>query len=153
MTAGRVTALRTPPIALSTRSPHSWPWVLGYAVGITAVCEGIYHASKVLDDSVPVHLEVLLPAFVLGCMIARPAGQDPHKDDAREGHHEGPESPTEQRVATLVSACFMVLVGLSMPAIRGEAVAPMPEDVVPAQTIEEKSALRFAGASRDLPPV
>ena len=129
------------------RLPHSWPWVLGYSVGITAVCEGIYHASKVLDDSVPVHLEVLLPAFVLGCVMARPAGHDPHKDDPHEGHQEGPGSPVEQRVATIVSACFMVLVGLSMPAIRGEAVAPMPEQAMPMQTIEEKSALSFAGAS------
>jgi Kef-type K+ transport system membrane component KefB len=129
------------------RLPHSWPWVLGYSVGITAVCEGIYHASKVLDDSVPVHLEVLLPAFVLGCIMARPAGHDPHRDDAREGHQEGQESANEQRVATIISACFMVLVGLSMPAIRGESVAPMPEDVVPVQTVEETSALTFAGAS------
>jgi Kef-type K+ transport system membrane component KefB len=34
-----------------------------------------------------------------------------------EGIEEGPETPTEQRVSTIVSACFMVLVGLSMPAI------------------------------------
>jgi Kef-type K+ transport system membrane component KefB len=84
---------------------------------ITGVCEAIYLSSKVIDDTVPVHLEVLLPAFVLGCILARPAGHDPHVDDAREGHQEGPEEPDEQRVATIVSACFMVLVGLSMPVI------------------------------------
>jgi hypothetical protein len=58
---------------------------------------------------------VLLPAFVLGCLMAYPTGSDPHTDDAREGHQEGPESPAEQRVATIISALFMVLVGLSMP--------------------------------------
>ncbi|MCE9624365.1 MAG: sodium:proton antiporter, partial [Deltaproteobacteria bacterium] len=68
---------------------------------------------------VPIHLEVLLPAFILGCLIARPAGQDPHRDDGAEGHQEGPESPEEQRVSTGVSALFMVLVGLSMPSIAG----------------------------------
>jgi Kef-type K+ transport system membrane component KefB len=97
--------------------PVTWPWVLGYAAAITAVSELLYQGSKLIDDVVPVHIEVLLPAFVLGCVLARPAGADPHRDDAREGHQEGPESPEEQRVATLVSAAFMVLVGLSMPRL------------------------------------
>jgi Kef-type K+ transport system membrane component KefB len=69
------------------------------------------------NDVVPIHIEVLLPAFVLGCMMARPEGHDPHSDDAREGHQEGPESPQEQKVTTVISAAFMVLVGLSMPVI------------------------------------
>jgi len=99
------------------RIPVTWPWVMGYAAGITALSEIIYRFSKLIDDVVPVHIEVLLPAFVLGCVLARPAGHDPHADDAREGHQEGPESPQEQRVATLVSGAFMVLVGLSMPPI------------------------------------
>lgn len=99
------------------RAPVGWPWVLGYAAAITAVSEGIYLASTLVDDVVPIHVEVLLPAFVLGCVLARPHGSDPHRDDAREGHQDGPESPTEQRVATIVSGAFMVFVGLSMPAI------------------------------------
>ncbi len=100
-----------------TRIPITWPWVLGYAGAITIVSELIYKGSLIIDDVVPVHIEVLLPAFVLGCMMARPAGQDPHVDDIRDGHQEGPESPEEQRVSTIVSGAFMVLVGLSMPAI------------------------------------
>jgi Kef-type K+ transport system membrane component KefB len=99
------------------RIPVTWPWVLGYAAGIAAVSEAIYRASKVIDDVVPVHLEVLLPAFVLGCVLAYPAGHDPHRDDAREGHQEGPEAASEQRVATVLAGVFMVLVGLSMPPI------------------------------------
>jgi hypothetical protein len=55
-------------------------------------------------------------------MLARPAGHDPHVDDAREGHQEGPAEPGEQRVATIMSACFMVLVGLSMPVIPREGI-------------------------------
>lgn len=101
----------------AVRWPVSWPWVLGYALAIAAVSEAIYAGSKYIDDLVPIHIEVLLPAFVLGCILARPAGSDPHVDDAREGHQEGLESPVEQRVATIVSAVFMVLVGLSMPKI------------------------------------
>jgi len=97
--------------------PISWPWVIGYAAAITAVCEAVYLGSKAIDKQVPIHLEVLLPAFVLGCVMARPHGAHPHSDDARVGHEEGPESPQEQRVSTIISACFMVLVGLSMPAL------------------------------------
>jgi hypothetical protein len=81
---------------------------------------------------VPIHLEVLLPAFVLGCVLARPPGANPHSDDTREGVEEGPESPAEQRVSTIVSACFMVLVGLSMPPIRGHASAASAPPPAPA---------------------
>jgi Kef-type K+ transport system membrane component KefB len=99
------------------RAPITWRWVMGYAAAITAVSEAIYLGTKLIDDVVPIHIEVLLPAFVLGCVLARPAGTDPHVDDAREGHLEGPESVGEQRVATIVSGAFMVFVGLSMPVI------------------------------------
>ncbi len=94
-----------------------WPGVMTYSVVIVAVSEAIYQGSKLVDDVVPIHVEVLLPAFVLGCMLARPHEADPHRDDAREGHQEGPEDPTEQRVSGIVSGTFMVLVGLSMPAL------------------------------------
>ncbi len=101
----------------AVRWPVTWPWVLGYAAGITAVAEIVHHGSKLVDETLPIHLEVLLPAFVLGCVLRRPEGSDPHRDDPREGHQEGPEDPGEQRVASAVSAAFMVLVGLSMPAL------------------------------------
>jgi hypothetical protein len=48
-------------------------------------------------------------------------GSDPHSDDAREGHQEGPEIPTEQKVSTIISALFMLLVGLNMPPIFDHA--------------------------------
>ncbi|MCA9319245.1 MAG: sodium:proton antiporter [Planctomycetes bacterium] len=97
--------------------PVTWPWVIGYATVIVAVSELIYVGSKGLDAAVPIHIEVLLPAFVLGCVMMRPPGTDPHVDDERDGHQEGPESAEEQKVATIISAVFMALVGLSMPAV------------------------------------
>ena len=100
------------------RIPVSWPWVLGYAAAIVGVTELVHLGSTLIDESVPIHVEVLLPAFVLGCVLGRPAGVDSHADDARPGHQDGPASATEQRVATVVSALFMLLVGLSMPVIR-----------------------------------
>lgn len=101
----------------SWRLPLSWPWIMLYAGLITGLCEVIYLTSKVINDVVPVHIEVLLPAFVLGCMLARPEGHNPHIDDSRAGHQEGPEESDEQRVSAIMAACFMVLVGLSIPQI------------------------------------
>jgi Kef-type K+ transport system membrane component KefB len=106
--------------------PVTWPWVLIYAVGITAASELLYAGSTWIDDTVPIHIEVLLPAFALGCILARPLGSDPHRNDAREGHQEGPESAAEQRVATLVAAVFMLLVGLSLPPLFAEAMPATP---------------------------
>ena len=99
------------------RLPTTWPWVLTYSVLMTGACEGLYYGSKLIDAKVPVQLEVLLPAFVLGCMLKRPEGVDVHAHDAQPGHEEGPADPIEQRVSTLISAAFMMLVGLSMPRI------------------------------------
>lgn len=97
--------------------PLSWPWVMSYSAAIVAICEAIYLASKLIDEVAPIHLEVLLPAFILGCVIARPAGENVHAHDAQPGHEVGPETEQEQRIATYVSAAFMILVGLSMPPI------------------------------------
>jgi Kef-type K+ transport system membrane component KefB len=98
------------------RSPVTWPWVIAYATGITAISEMVYKGSKLIDESVPIHVEVLLPAFVLGCIMAypvRPAGEG-----VQSGHgHPEIETPREKRVTTIVAAVFMVLVGLSMPTI------------------------------------
>lgn len=119
------------------RWPIRWRWVLGYSVAIAAISELIYQGSCLIDKRVPIHFEVLLPAFVLGSLLARPAGTDPHSNDAREGAEEGPEEPDEQRVSSIVSACFMVLVGLSMPPIFGSTASGMPR------------TLEFAGVSAD----
>ncbi len=106
----------------SWKLPVSWPWIMLFAGLITGLCEIIYQTSKMINDVVPVHLEVLLPAFVLGCMLARPEKHNPHIDDSREGHQEGPEEPNEQFVSTIVASCFMVLVGLSMPQIPHDTI-------------------------------
>lgn len=105
------------------RLPGSWPWVLGYAGLIAVGSEAVYKGSKLIDESVPIHIEVLLPAFVLGCVMAypRPRGKHAHHGDHEEHAHGHPELETraERRVTTLVAAAFMVLVGLSMPALTG----------------------------------
>ncbi len=111
-------------------APNSWPWVVGYAIGITLICHGMYLASKWIDPSVPVHLEVLLPAFALGCIV-----KPPH-------HHD---SPADKRASTIISALFMVLVGLSMPSILSSEPASGVQEVlhydgISAEAIAAKNA-------------
>jgi hypothetical protein len=103
--------------------PITWPWTMLYAAGIVGIAELIFLISKRFDPKLPLHLEVLLPAFALGCVLKSPSGQDPHCDDATEGVEPGPESQREQFVSTIVSACFMLLVGLSMPSLITPAAA------------------------------
>jgi Kef-type K+ transport system membrane component KefB len=97
--------------------PVTWPWVMFYSAIIVAVAEGISRASKVIDDTAPIKVEVLLLAFILGCMLARAPRRALRAGDAREGGEEGLESPREQLVTTIVSVCFMALAGLSMPHV------------------------------------
>merc|ERR1719487_47400 len=80
--------------------PGSWFYKGVYAMLIVAFCKGLHYVSKHQLETEPIHLEVLLPAFVLGCIMTH--------------SHEGPE---EKRVSTLVSAVFMFCVGLSTPAL------------------------------------
>jgi Kef-type K+ transport system membrane component KefB len=102
------------------RIPITWPWTFSYALLITLGCEMIYFLSKHIDEVIPLSLEVLLPSFILGTVMARPAGQNPHSDDIRIGHQEGPESPIEQKISAFITGIFMFLVGLSMPVIPNE---------------------------------
>lgn len=100
----------------------SWKWVLFYSAIIVVISEIFYKFSILIDDSVPIHIEVLLPAFVLGAVMKHPEGTDPHIDDTRDGHQEGPESPEEQKVSTIISGIFIGLVGLNMPSIFNSTV-------------------------------
>ncbi|WNG45865.1 sodium:proton antiporter [Archangium minus] len=113
------------------RIPYSWPWVLGYSVLLALVSELIYLGTGYMDPDAAVHFEVLLPAFVLGCMIANPE-HGLHEQDGLEGEQPGLDARNEQRVATLISGCFMVLVGLSMPALGGAGAAREAEQSVSA---------------------
>lgn len=103
----------------------TWPWVMAYSGGITGLSEVLYQGSKLIDESVPIHIEVILPAFVLGCVMAYPkahAGESLVPGDTHEGH-EAIDTPQERRVSTIVAAIFMVLVGLSMPMIPSDGSA------------------------------
>ena len=110
----------------------TWGWVLVYAALIVGASELLHVWSTVFDPSVPIHVEVLLPAFVLGCMAHPPgAARDADTASLERAFRAIAGQPGERRAATVVSAAFMVLVGMSMPPIfegpDAEHPAPAPE--------------------------
>lgn len=100
-------------ITLSIR----WKNVLMYSLCIAALAEVVYFTSKIIDQTVSVHLEVLLPAFVLGTMISKRH----NKININNKEEDILELKSERKVSYVLSAVFMVLVGLSMPMIEGIA--------------------------------
>lgn len=113
--------------------PITWPYVLGYSAVLVAVTEAFHYVSLMIDAHVPIHIEVLLPAFVLGCIMKRPPECSPHDDDAQDGCMSGPETPEEQRVSTIISSIFILFVGLNMPAIFGVQAASGSATTITAQ--------------------
>lgn len=99
-----------------TPIPQTWPWIFGYSLAIVAVSEGLYLLTKSGAAGMGVHIEVLLPAFLLGCAI---------KPTAREQviipGEDAPGFVTEESVGLIISGAFMFLVGLSMPSAFGES--------------------------------
>lgn len=83
---------------------QDWKAILGYSVIVIVFTQGIYHVSEYfLGPNEGIHIEVLLPAFVLG-MVMKP---------------QHIESRTEEKVSTAISYFFMFLVGVSMPQFIG----------------------------------
>lgn len=83
---------------------QDWKAILGYSAIVIVFTQGIYHVSEYfLGPHEGIHIEVLLPAFVLG-MVMKP---------------QHIESRTEEKVSTAISYLFMFLVGVSMPQFIG----------------------------------
>ena len=86
--------------------PQQWWMILVYAVVVFGFTHIIYILTKQnLGAENALHIEVLLPAFVLGMVI-------------RRNHNE---SKGDERATTAISLLFMLLVGMSMPNISASA--------------------------------
>jgi hypothetical protein len=80
------------------RLPQRWYHILLYAMVVVFMSEFIHRTTlEVFENGI--HIEVLLPAFVLGMVI-----KDEHK-----------EKKSDHQFANFISYAFMFLVGLSMP--------------------------------------
>lgn len=92
------------------RIPTGRRWLLVYGALIVGICE-------LIEKSVHVHLEVLLPAFALGCIIFNP--HDPVQTETHRHEHEylEPEGKFSLLLDRAVKGMFMFLVGCSLPKI------------------------------------
>jgi len=57
--------------------PFSWYWTVLYGLITAGFCKGVHLLSHdVLHMEVPIHIEVLLPAFVIGCIVDTPVARE-----------------------------------------------------------------------------
>lgn len=83
---------------------QDWKAILFYSVLVFAATQSLYLITKNLyGEDASIHIEVLLPAFVLGMVMK----------------HKEIDTPLEHKVSTGVSFLFMFLVGMSMPLFVG----------------------------------
>ena len=118
---------------------QEWWAIMIYAVLVFGLTHVIYVVTEHFfghDDAL--HIEVLLPAFVLGMVIKR----------------EHCESKNDERITTAISLFFMLLVGMSMPLISASvysagqsimASQPMPSWGVIALHVLAVSVLSNVG--------
>lgn len=83
--------------------PQRWYHIALYALGVVFLSQFIYETSKLVFSN-GIHIEILLPAFVLGMVI-----KDKHN-----------ENKADISASNLISYFFMFLVGMTMPVFIGE---------------------------------
>jgi hypothetical protein len=85
---------------------HDWKAILFFSFLLFVVIHAIYLISKhFYGENGSIHIEILLPAFILGVIMKTDHSVEPAKTDVR--------------VADAISYLFMILVGLSMPLFLG----------------------------------
>ena len=83
---------------------QDWKAILFYSFLVFIATQSLYLISKSLyGEAGSIHIEVLLPAFIVGMIMK----------------HKEIDTPVEHKVATGISFLFMFLVGMSMPHIIG----------------------------------
>ncbi len=90
--------------------PTSRIWLLIYALVLTVAIKG-FEATTLIN------IEILLPAFILGCVIVNP--HDPKKPYLHRHEHDfiEPENPFDRRFDNVLKFSYMALVGCSLPKI------------------------------------
>ncbi len=95
--------------------PQNWFAILCYSVAVFGATHLLYVVSKhYLGFDNSIHVEVLLPAFVLGMVIK----------------HKHIDTPIERNVSSFISLFFMFLVGLSVPFVMGGKFEINPEVLI-----------------------
>lgn len=84
--------------------PFSPTWILGYAIVLTAVLSFIKNTAHI-------HLEVLIPAFMWGCLV-----------HLNKTHHPISTPGPKMELDTIIKGLFMFLVGLSFPKVDVQSI-------------------------------
>lgn len=88
----------------SIRMIQHWSAILGYATILVFIFQGLYVITKeIFGPDSAIHIEILLPAFVLGMMMKT------------KEHH----TRADENASSVISYMFMFLVGLSAPLFVG----------------------------------
>ncbi len=88
----------------SIRMIQHWSAILGYATTLVFIFQGVYVITKeIFGPDSAIHIEILLPAFVLGMMMKT------------KEHH----TRADENASSVISYMFMFLVGLSAPLFVG----------------------------------
>ena len=104
---------------------QDWKRILGLSVAVCALTQAIYLATKHwYGPENSIHIEVLLPAFVVGMLM----------------RHRHIDTPAERRIATGISFLFMLLVGMSMPLMTGSGAGHQRHAHSHEQHEEERDA-------------
>ncbi len=83
---------------------QDWKTILGLAVVVCALTQLVHIVTaRLYGPENSIHIEVLLPAFVVGMLMK----------------HKEIDTAAERRITTGISFLFMLLVGLSMPLVTG----------------------------------
>ena len=88
----------------SIKMIQHWSSILGYATTLVFIFQGLYVITKeIFGPDSAIHIEILLPAFVLGMMMKT------------KEHH----TRADENASSVISYMFMFLVGLSAPLFVG----------------------------------
>lgn len=98
------------------RLPIGKPWLLMYG-------SAVVYAAELLEHTTKVHLEVLLPAFILGCILFNPHDPQHPKEYAHEHRYLEPTPPWAVVLDRFIKGLFMFFVGCSLPKIAVQNIS------------------------------
>jgi Kef-type K+ transport system membrane component KefB len=90
--------------------PHDWYWTLFYAAVVSTACKVLHVLTHHSEDMESIHIEVLLPAFVIGSIINTPAARQ--------------ELKTQQRNIEMRRSRSLSLSSLELP-VESQSIAPV----------------------------
>lgn len=98
------------------RLPSGRIWLLFYAIALTVFLHEIYWRFHL-------EIEILLPAFVWGCLLYNPHGPQEAKIHVHEHAYLEPEERPFLILDRSIKVVFMFLVGLLLPKLQLETVS------------------------------